>query len=144
MKTLFLGLSLLLSGLLFGQTPNLDTTKSVLLVSHTQSFNAHPFGLSKDIILFVNIKDKEIYGFVSAEYNLYGEIVDFTLDSAGHMNIIVNMSDRTKGKDIEYQTKICHTVGDDFFTMTNDGKTVKHTKIKCEFSKEKIFNVDFN
>ncbi len=143
MKKLLLGL-LLLSGLSFGQIPNLDTTKSVLLVSHTQSFNSHPFGLSKDIILFVNIKDKEIYGFISAQYDLYGKIVDFTLDSTGHMHIIADMNDRTKGKVTEYRVKICHTIGDDFFTMTNGSKTVKHTNIKCEFTKEKIFNVDFN
>jgi hypothetical protein len=141
MKKLLLGL-LLLSGLSFGQIPNLDTVETVFLVSHKQSFNSHPFGLSKDIILFINIKDKEIYGFVNAEYDLYGKITEFTLDSTGHIHVIADMYDRTKGRDIEYQTKICYTIGDNFFTMTNGKKMVNHTNIVCEFSKEKMFGVD--
>jgi hypothetical protein len=142
MKKLLLGLSLLLSVFSFGQIPNLDTVETVFLVSHKQSFNSHPFGLSKDIILFVNIKDKEIYGFVNAEYDLYGKIVDFTLDSTGHIHIIADMNDRINGRDLEYRTKICYTIGDDSFTMTNNKRTIKHSNIVCEFSREKMFGVD--
>ena len=148
MKTLIFVLSLLIVNIGVSQNiPNMDTIKSVLLVSHKHSLDKPILKLFKkrqDIALFINVKDKEVYGFVDGDYNLFGKITKFNLDSTGHVHIFVNMNDRTKGKTVTNEIKICYTIGDGFFTILNGSKIINHTKIECEFHKEKLINVDFN
>lgn len=148
MKTVLLSIVLLVTNVLFAQTiPNMDTTKSILLVSHKNCIDKpilNVFKKRQDIILFINVNDKEVYGFVNANYDLYGKITEFNLDSTGHMHVFVDMNDRTNGKTKNKQVKICYSFGNDFFTMVSENKVITHTDIKCEAHKEKIFNVDFN
>lgn len=123
-----------------------DSIVSILLVSHYHSMDIpilNHIKRNQDIIYFLNIKDKEMYGFIDANYDLYGIIVDFQMDTLGLFRIQLNVSDRSTGKTIEYNVTIEHKVGASFFTIQEGKKGIRHTKITCEFHQEKLFNVDF-
>jgi hypothetical protein len=123
-----------------------DSIVSVLLVSHYHSIDKpiiNRIKRNQDIIYFINIQDKEMYGFIDANYDLYGTIEEFQLDSSGLIRIQLDLSDRSSGKTIQYDINIEHKVGASYFTVQEGKKRIRHTKITCEFHDEKLFNVDF-
>jgi|688.fasta_scaffold25760_4 hypothetical protein len=147
MKTIILTIVLLISNILIGQhIPNMDTTKSILLVSHYHSTDKPILSLLKrnqDIIFFINLDDKDIFTFCDAEYYFHAKIKELNLDSTGHIHIYFTITHKRRLGTTNIDGKICHTVGDEFFTMVIDNKMTKHTSIKCEFHKEKLMNVDY-
>ena len=84
-----------------------------------------------------------MFGFIDANYDLYGIIEEFYLDSLGLLRIQLDLSDVSSGKLIKREITIEHKVGASFFTIYEGKKRIRHTKITCEFHDEKLFNVDF-
>jgi hypothetical protein len=122
-----------------------DSIVSILLVSHYHSIDiplVKHIKRNQDIIYFLNIKDKDMYGFIDANYDLYGTIEDFQLDSLGLFRIQLNVSDVSSGKIIKHAVTIEHKVGTSFFIIQDEKKRFRHTKITCEFHREKLFGVD--
>ena len=123
-----------------------DSVVSILLVSHYHSMDiplVKHIKRNQDIIYFLNIKDKEMFGFIDANYDLYGTIEDFQLDSLGLFRIQLDVSDVSSGKIIQHAVTIEHKVGTSFFIIQDEKKRFRHTKITCEFHGEKLFNVDY-
>jgi hypothetical protein len=122
-----------------------DSIVSILLVSHRHSKELpiiNHFKRHQDIIFFLNIKDKDMFCFIDAEYTSYGTIHDFHLDSTGLMRFQLDLNIRKRGKITKQKASIEHTIGDAFFIVKEGGKVLKHIEITCEFHNEKLFNVD--
>ena len=122
-----------------------DSIVSVLLVSHRHIKELPIINHLKrhqDIIFFLNIKDKDMFCFVDAEYTSYGTIHDFYLDSTGLMRFQLDLKVRKRGEITERKASIEHTIGDAFFIVKEEEKVSKHFEIICEFHNEKLFNVD--
>jgi hypothetical protein len=127
--------------------PNKDSIISITLVSHKHALNSpliRQLKRPQDIILFINIIDCDMYGFIDANYDLYGTISHFEIDYNGSFIIELNVNDRSRRKLISYPSRIEYKNGSGYFTYQKRNKEFKHTQIKCEFHNEKIFNVDYH
>jgi hypothetical protein len=148
MKTIILTLVLFLSTTVFSQTVSVaDTTKSVLLVSQFQKHERGLLSLFKqrnDVGVIINVNDSDVFIFVNGYCKYYGKIEKFDFDSTGHMHVHFNIVHKKGVGEVNLTGKLCYTVNDESFTMTIDGKSMTHTKIKYKLRKEKFFNVDFN
>jgi hypothetical protein len=126
--------------------PIKDSIESITLVSHKHALNVPLIKQLKrpqDIILFINIVDRDMYGFIDADYDLYGTITLFEIDPTGSFWIELNVNDRSGRKLISYPVRIEYHEGTGYFTLKKRNITFKHTIIKCEFHNEKVFNVNY-
>ena len=126
--------------------PIKDSIQSITLVSHKHALNVPLIKQLKrpqDIILFINIVDRNMYGFIDANYNLYGTITLFEIDPTRSFVIELNVNDDSGRKLVSYPARIEYREGSGYFTIKKRNITFKHTKIKCEFHNEKVFNVNY-
>ena len=132
MKTFALIVCMLLSLVGFSQTPpNVDTISFINISSHKQSFSKSFTNLTKrnkDIVLMIDVTNKEMIGFVNAKPYMSCVISQYNIDSTGHLHIHGVM--KSKRKTSEFT--ICYTIGDSFFTLVGDKGVETHTNVNYQ------------
>jgi len=136
MKALSLIVCMLLSLVGFSQTPpNIDTISFINISSHKQSYNKRLLNLTKsnkDIVLMIDITNKEMIGFVNARPYMTCVISQYNIDSSGHLHIHGVMIPKGKSKGKSSGITICYTIGDKFFTLVGNKGLETHTNVNYQ------------